>query len=89
LWYRADTPEIFPDGIYLEHRSHQVFVIAFYLTDLFRMDGFVRLETFSDRMPDEDFGFFLSMSINSTVPLFHDIRIPRDLDMDHVITVIL
>ena len=40
-------------------------------------------------MPDEDGVFLLSMTVYAAVALLHDIRIPRNLDMDEVITVVL
>ena len=40
-------------------------------------------------MPDEDGVFLLPMTVNAAVALFHDIWIPRNLNMDEVVAVVL
>ena len=86
---RSNAAEILPNGIDLEDGTHQIFEIS---RDIAGFDGSVcdsRGKTFPHRMPDEDSIFLLSMTVDATVALFHDIWIPRNLDMDEVVAVVL
>ena len=86
---RPDAAEILPDRVDFEDGTHQILVIA---RDIAGFDGSVggsRGEAFPNRMPDEDGVFLLSMAVDTAVALLHDIRIPRNLDMDEVVTVVL
>src|SRR3990170_3915673 len=86
---RAYTAEILADGVDLKDGTHQVFVISYDISGFRGFYGGDGREPLPHWVPDEDLVLLLTMAVDTAIALFHDVRIPRNLDVNEEVTVIL
>ena len=84
----ADTAEVFANRIHLAGGAEEIFAIADDITRCKILRG-IRVKPLAHGMPDVDRLRALSVAINTPVTLLHHVRIPRNLDVNHVLAEIV
>ena len=84
----AHAAEVVAYCIDFNCRTHEVFEVAVEITR-FGISHFGKIAVLADGMPDFDGRVCLPMAVDASVALLHDIGIPRDFEMNHIMAVVL